>query len=150
MSIDEIAEIHERLGEMSDALLAGGTREGTIFAHTGIWMFLIGIPALMGLLLLIRLLHDYFSDTPGVTTKFIIGSVVLVGGAAGIEIISNFVRWASYAYSFQSLAEEFFEMLGVTIMLWAAVDLLQAHGFEVKLQPTRIRSKRTEITPDES
>lgn len=127
MSLDEIAMIHETLGEYSDFLLAGGSRRNTPFRVTGIWMFLFGIPVFILLTAMIFYLKQKFNNIPGVIKKYYLGLIVYVGSAAGIEIFSNFYRSGS-AYLTQVCIEEFGEMLGVTILLWATLELLHFRG----------------------
>lgn len=135
LSIDEIAEIHEWLGYKTDVLLPGGHRRNTWFWYTGVYMFLVGIPFLVFLLVLIRSLSGYFGRVPGVTRKYLLGAVLLMGGASGVELVSNFVPVQSAAHVVQVFFEELLEMLGVTVWLWATHDLLLAHGFKVELRP---------------
>ncbi|NQV37285.1 MAG: hypothetical protein HQ509_04660 [Candidatus Marinimicrobia bacterium] len=133
MSLDEIAMIHEELGEVSDFLLEGGRRRNTPFRVTGIWMFLLGIPFFIAMLSLILVqLRKYIMDFPNITRKFVLGLSVYVFSAAGIEIFSNYYRRGS-PYLIQVCAEEFGEMLGITILLWATLDLLKAHKIKIDL-----------------
>ncbi len=131
MSMDEIAEIHEYLGYESDVLLPGGDRKQTPFGYTGIWMFLIGVPFLLFALGLVMSVRRYFAAAPGVLKKFIVGFLVLVGGASGVETAANFVVLGSAWHVVQVFFEETMEMTGVTIMLWGAYDLVRASGFVI-------------------
>lgn len=120
LSLDEVAQIHEHLGDASDALLPGGTREQTIFSETGIWMFLLGIPFLAFMLFAAMTLRHYLGY-PQTIRKFVIGLVVFTGSAVG-DVLSNFT-YGGLGF-FQVLTEELGEMLGVSIILWASLDLL--------------------------
>jgi hypothetical protein len=135
LSLDETAQIHEYIGAKSDALLPGAARTNTIFRITGIWMFLVGIPFFVAMIALLLSIRPYFSQSRGVLIKFFIGLCILMLGAAGIETISNFVGRRTLDYYTQVAAEELAEMLGSTTMLWAAYELLIAHGFRINLQP---------------
>jgi hypothetical protein len=142
MSLDEAAGIHEFVGDLTDALLPGGHRETTPFSHTGIWMFVIGPPFLVlvgGGFLAVR--HE-FRDAPGVLSKFLVGLGVFVMGAVGLETASNFVEPRSAWSGIQVAAEETFENLGITIALWAAVDLLVANRFSTRLSALGPDSER--------
>lgn len=124
LSFDEFAGVHERIGEASDRFLPGGDRANTIFSATGIW-FLIGIPVLAGLLW-ITLAMSRLWGNPRATRLFVIGLLIFIGSAAGLEILTNFT--AGFAKTLQITAEECGEMLGVTVMLWAVYDLMTSHG----------------------
>lgn len=130
LSADEVAQIHEWLGLQTDALLPDGTRRGTFFRVTGIWMFLIGIPFLIIVLAILYMLREYFRDAAGALKLFVYGLLVLLFGALGIETLSNIPERGSLGYVFQIFFEELFEMLGATLMLWAAYEL------ERKTRPT--------------
>lgn len=135
LSIDESVQIHEWLGQKSDALLPGNSRENTFLAETGIWMFLFGIPLFAGFLGIIYILRRYFRTVPGVLPKLLLGVAILVTGATLIEILSNFVKYNSVWHHLEIVSEEGCEMLGVTMILWAFHDLLLGHGFYFHLDP---------------
>jgi hypothetical protein len=147
LSMDELVQIHEWLGAKSDILLPGQDRLNTVFRVTGIWMFLIGIPFVAGLFGLVFVLRKYLSTVPGVLPKFLLGLAVLFTGATLIEILSNFTQYGSFGYHLEVVCEEGFEMLGVTIILWALHDLLQGHGFSVHLDP--VIEQRSTYVPDD-
>jgi hypothetical protein len=98
-------------------------------------MFLFGIPFVAGLFGLVFVLRKYLSTVPGVLPKFLLGLAVLFTGATLIEILSNFTHAGSLGYHLEIVCEEGFEMLGVTIILWALYDLLQGHGLSIYLDP---------------
>ncbi len=127
MSLDEIAMIHETLGEITDYLLAGGSRRNTPFRVTGIWMFLFGIPFFILMSGAILMLKGKISNINGVVSKYFIGLIVFVVSAAGTEIFSNFYRRGP-GYLAQVCLEELGEMLGITILLWATLELLHSQG----------------------
>ena len=142
MSLDEIAMIHEEFGEMTDFLLAGGTRRNTVFRVTGIWMFIVGIPFFALMLGIILHLKSRIGNIPGGINKFILGLVVYVVSAVGIEILSNYFRRGA-GYLTQVILEEFGEMLGVTIVLWGIIELLNTQGMNFgRLFPRTTKSER--------
>lgn len=136
-SIDEIAELHEWLGYKLDVLLPGGDRRNTPFWYTGIYMFVVGVPVLVAGLALIVSLRRYFASAPGVLRLLAGGFALMMLGAAGIETVANFVPVESFAHVLQVAAEECCEMLGVTLMLWAGLRLLESHGFRWQLEAWR-------------
>ncbi len=134
MSCDEIAQVHEWLGEKSDVLFASGSRLGSRFWYTGVWMFVIGVPFTLGVGLLFLQLTAFFRQSPGATIKFLAGLLVFAGSAVGVEALANFTLSGTLARTAQVSCEEFGEMLGVTIWLSATCDLLRASGFRIRWQ----------------
>jgi hypothetical protein len=134
MSIDEVASIHEGIGRMSDALLPGNTREGTLFRRTGIWMFLVGTPFVVLFLALIRSVRTYFGTSPGALAKIGGGVACALAGALGLEVLSNFVAPGSTGSVVQIVTEEMCELMGATLVLWGSWQLLVEHGFAIKLE----------------
>ena len=120
MSADESVQIHEWIGTKSDMFFESGTREGTAFHNTGIWVFLVGIPFFTGFIWFCFVTKKYINK-PSSLKKLILGMIVMLSGALGFELLSNFIN---HAYLPIEIAfEEGFEMMGVTIMLWAAYEL---------------------------
>ena len=136
LSLDEFASFHERLGIASDALLPGGHRSNTVFHRTGIWFFL-AVPVFVGLLWMTLAMRKLWSNGCA-TVTFLVGLTVFLGSAAGTEILSNFTT--GFALTLQITAEEVGEMLGVTIMLWAAYELMTSHGIAVFARQADLRS----------
>ena len=123
MGIDEGARLHERIGKYSDVFLPGGSRANIPFHETGIWMFIVGIPFIVVFLLWVnrlkRELTRYSADILLLTT----GMVVLLSGALGVELLSNFVYGLTWKVAVA--LEEGFEMLGLTVMCWAVCNMLR-------------------------
>ncbi len=146
LSLDEVAQIHEALGRRSDALLDGGTRSSSAFPVTGIWMFVIGGPFVAVVVALGAWLWPYFADSPTALKRTGLGLVVMLCGAVGVETMSNFVAIGSALAVAQVATEEFLEMLGATLVLWGALDLLAVHGAAIRLDPVVIRRGRPTIS----
>jgi len=120
MSIDESVQIHEWLGSKSDVLFSSGSRIGTSFERSGIWMFVFGLPFLTLFLMFAYSIRQHFSDKPSSFRKLGIGMAIMLTGALGFEALSNFID------NFRVIPivfEEGFEMIGVTVMLWAAYEM---------------------------
>jgi hypothetical protein len=159
-SVDEVARIHEWLGNKTDVLLPDGSRANTPLPETGIWMFVIGVPVLAVFGWLIFSIRMYFHNTPNALMKVFAGLLITLSGALGFEILKNFVAPASIYGILQVFSEEFSEMLGGTIVLWGSYELLLAHGFAYSLasvhleflsdepshsQPSRDKSERKRL-----
>jgi hypothetical protein len=137
-SIDEIAEIHERLGFAADALMSGGTRDGTALWSTGLWPFLIGVPAIAAIAVVVRgTRHIFLARAPQALVLLIVGFIVMFSGALGVELIANLVSADKHSGAFlaQVVIEESLEMLGVTLIAWSACSLLEAYGLDISVHP---------------
>lgn len=123
ISMDETMQIHELLGDLTDALLPHGSRAGSLFHHTGIWMFVIGAPVIVLLgMSAPSLARDYFGGKPRSFRKFIFGMAVMLMGALGFEAVSNFAEFSIWPTVGNTL-EEGMEMLGIGVVLWAMYDV---------------------------
>lgn len=124
LSADEVVQIHEWLGEKSDALLPSGSRAATPFAETGIWMFIIGLPFVALLTGLIYLARDSLRETQSAWQRLLLGLCLYFLGSLAIESLSNFTMdRSSFFYPLQIACEEIFELWGATILLWATIDI---------------------------
>jgi hypothetical protein len=132
LSLDEVAEIHERLGRKSDIFLPGTSRKNTLFPGTGIWMFVIGVPFIALFVGLVFSIRTYFQRAPGAFIKIFLGMAISVAGAIGVETLRNFVAPNSAYDVFQVFSEELCEMLGCTMVLWGSYELLDKHGFAMR------------------
>jgi len=64
-----------------------------------------------------------------------IGAFIFFGGAIGVEALSNIPDPHTFGSVVENIFEEGMEMAGVTVLLWAARDLLMEHGFAWRLEP---------------
>ncbi|MFN2384908.1 MAG: hypothetical protein ABR576_01220 [Thermoanaerobaculia bacterium] len=132
MSLDEVAQIHEPLGSRVDALLPGGSRQGSLFPRTGIWMFLLGPPFLLVVVFLWRLAAPLLADRKRVVRLYLVGFVVYTASVLGIEILANAVTRRGLASAIQIVCEELGEMLGLTLLVWATVELLASYSINIR------------------
>ena len=124
LSLDEGVTLHEWIGLKTDVFLPGGNRNETFFQHTGIWMFIIGIPFLIGFLLLVFTIKKYLSVKRGSFEKLILGMVIFLAGALGFEALTNiFPAQQSLGYVLMTFLEETLEMIGATVIFWAFYEL---------------------------
>lgn len=128
LSIDEVVQVHEYLGGVVDRVLYF-KRHG-MFNATGLWMLVIGIPVLLLLLFLGTKLSIYLKDRPDVLRRYMVGVLIFLGSALGIEFFTNFTV-SKTARVIQASFEELGEMVGVTFIVWASWDLLRSHNFRL-------------------
>lgn len=138
LSLDEIAQIHEWIGNQSDKLLAAGSRKSSLFSHTGIWMFLLGPLFLIAVTFLWRRLSPYLRDRERVVRLYLLGFCVYVVSAIGVEILANFVSPDQTDSVVQIVCEEFGEMLGVTLLIWATLKLLASYDIHIQMGDHKI------------
>jgi len=122
LSLDETASLHERMGEGLETLLAS-MNTGTGM-RVGTWTLICGPLFLIGLWLLARLTKPIWHSYRPVARKFAVGFALLFVSAVGGELIMSAVPADSIAEKAETFFEELGEMVAVTIMLWAAWDLL--------------------------
>ncbi|MDH3601613.1 MAG: hypothetical protein OEU26_18530 [Candidatus Tectomicrobia bacterium] len=135
MSLDEVAQVHEKIGVLSHAALTNVDLEQTIFPKTGYWIIVVGVPFLIVVMSLFSAIRSYLTNPPHLIRLFLIGLCIMMIGALGVETLHNFVGSKGSMLRFMLIfGEEVCEMFGVTVMLWATVDLLQANGFKIELK----------------
>ena len=143
LSCDESVGIHEKLGVMSDAVLPGGDRRNTPFVRTGIWVFWLGIPFIAVVISIMLRLRRFITDRVAIRL-YGVGFAIFIGSAVGIETLVNFLVGQPHRIRIAQVAvEEFGEMVGVTLIVWATFRLMEAKGFHA---PRSLSSQR----PDSS
>lgn len=130
LSLDEILSIHEIAAEWIQ----------TDFTFTGFFAFGWQLAALPFLLLFAIVYFRFWLRLPARTRYlFLIAGCVYVGGAFVIEGISA-AYWdstggISYPYLMIATLEEFCEMLGVIIMIYALLNYIAYEGYELAFIP---------------
>jgi hypothetical protein len=123
LSLDEGAVLHEKFGNRLTLLATGGVgRTDTPFEITGLWMVFFGPPLLLALVGGIVFLRRRLSIPYGVFAKALAGAIIFVIAAGPGDILVNYVT--GDAHIIQTAVEELGEMVGVTLILWAAMTLL--------------------------
>jgi hypothetical protein len=122
LSMDEAAAFHERL---SEALQAFGFLPRFKDGH-GLWIFVYAFCGIAFLLVARRAALAAWRAARAEALLFAGGIAVSILGAIGLEVVSyQFLRGAGapLLYRTEVVAEEFLEMAGVSIMLYAALRL---------------------------
>jgi hypothetical protein len=147
-SVDEVAKIHELLGSVANALMDRPLREVGLWA-TGLWPFVVGIPAIVVLAITVRgTRHIFMARTSRALVLLIVGFAVMLTGAVVVELGANLLDATGPrdgSFLTQVVLEEFMEMVGATCVVWSASSLLHAYGFGLRI-PTAARQQRTDVT----
>ncbi|MEA2725404.1 MAG: hypothetical protein QOH59_3175 [Gemmatimonadales bacterium] len=122
-SIDEVAQLHERLGGQADALLPGGVRGGGIFQRTGVWMLLLIPPTCVAAIMGGRALAREYPGHQRILLRAGVAGLAFLLAAGGVELLANLVEPGSHLQVLQVLVEETGEMLAATAVYWVARDL---------------------------
>ena len=134
LSLDEGAQVHERLGWLVEAQTGLGSS-----LLTGAWLF-IAVP-LYAVLMLVsaRALWPYFRGRKRVLALGAAGCVLFIVSAAGFEALGNLTDPANEsARRVLGVFEEVGEMVAATTLLWSGLTLAHAEGFRlVSLPPFR-------------
>jgi len=139
--LDEVGMIHERVTNFINA-----HSNSTMTAH-GITNYapamFIGLPvALIIAGIGAKLTRQYWYGRPKVCILFALGLALFLGSAGVLEILVNFFKDNQPLVSLETLVEETGEMLGVTIVLWSAVELLIAEKLTIAFSRSGIRFGR--------
>ena len=123
LSADEAVQIHENLTYMSrDA----GLSELSFIGHWGAWIVAYAVLGLIGLAFGARHLWALWRNFRPIAVWGMVGAFIFFLGAVGFEIASFPFRNSAEAETIELSAiaiEEFLEMLGVTIILYATLVL---------------------------
>ena len=95
-------------------------------------MFVLGVPFLIFAIVIVARLKRYITH-PYVIKLYVVGFLVFVGSAGGIEILANFTQEPGWnIYFLQVAAEEFGEMVGVTLLFWATYEIALDYGITIQ------------------
>lgn len=127
MSIDEVVMIHE---SMSDIL--GESFKSGIFYYS--WV-IFAIPLIFAFILAY---FKFIMDLPPkIRYLFIIAGTVFVMGGLGLEMLSAFYdslyRTSNLTYNLIMIAEEFLEMLGIVIFIYALLSYLKLYFKDIHI-----------------
>lgn len=120
LSADEIIMVHETIGY---AIMPENARAGTRWWYSGIWGFILG-PILFGFLMyLFWSLRDLFKGNMHLLWRSLAGVIIFIGAATVMDELANLFPYKSNGQFIETILEEGGEMLGISLILWAAMDL---------------------------
>lgn len=127
---DELLQLHEEIIEpLRNVLGTGG------FLYYA-WI----IPASILLLILGGLYANFIIDLPArIRLLFITAGVLYVSGAIGLEMVGGYYASSygeeSLGFVVEATAEEFLEMLGITVFIYALLEYMRLHVKEIVISP---------------
>lgn len=127
LSLDEVASIHEHIGHYY----------GTQSLRTGMWVAICVPLFLIALVVVTRAVWPFLKGRTEVIRLFIIGLGIFLGSAVGIELLTNLYPDDHMGAHAINLVEEVGEMIGASVMLWAAVTWADSLGLRLKLERDR-------------
>ena len=121
LSIDEFAELHERLNYIMRLLLHSSK------ALNVLWV----IPASIFVITVLFTYLKFIGHLPNkIKLLFITAGAMYVGGAVGLELLENYLLGNSgiqtFLYQMVVTAEEFFEMFGIVIFIYALLSYIES------------------------
>ncbi|MGB9746861.1 MAG: hypothetical protein ACPLXM_08045 [Bacteroidales bacterium] len=120
LSADEIIMVHETIGY---AIMPEGARAGSRWWYSGIWGFILGPILFAFLVYLFWSLRDLFKGNMHLLWRSLAGVVIFVGAAAMMDELANLFPYKSKGQMIETVMEEGGEMLGISLILWAVLDL---------------------------
>jgi len=137
LSVDEAASIHElAIGPLRSALNT-----------SGIFYFAWVIPAAALVLLFVLAYLRFLAHLPGKTRRlFLLAGIIYVSGALGMELVggyqTDFYGRENMVYALIANTEEFFEMMGVVVFIYA---LLSYMSLQMKVKAVDLQIRIEEV-----
>jgi hypothetical protein len=121
-SLDEIAQVHEKIGIYT---------MDSLFPRTGYWLF-IYLPVLLLLAIAVTaLVGRQLWDQRRAVAWIVAGGALYLFAAGGLELMLNFIAWGGTAELIELHFEEAGELLGVWLILWGSLQLRDAFSASV-------------------
>lgn len=113
-SLDEIAQVHEKIGIYT---------MDSLFPRTGYWLF-IYLPVLLLLAgAVVALVGRRLWLHRRAMAWIVAGGALYLVAAGGLELMLNFIQWGGTAELIQLHFEETGELLGVWLILWGSLQM---------------------------
>jgi hypothetical protein len=151
LSLDEVASIHEAIGQQSERLLNSITG----FTPSGAIKFFWVVPGAIFVIIVLLAYLRFLADLPrGTRRSFLFAGALFVLGALGLEMLSAQVSSSSEGIAnffgsvlpkimigLQTCFEEMFEMLGLTAFVYALLAYIRSHIEDIH---ARVRIDKSE------
>ncbi len=138
LSLDEVAMIHERIGH------AVGPKS----LRTGMWVPMLAPLFIIAVGIVAYAVWPLLRDKPAVIARFLAGFAVFLFSAVGLEMLGNLFADNSIGVHIEVILEETGEMIGGTILLWAAVSWAMADGVSMGSAKAPIMTRRKAASGD--
>lgn len=122
ISLDEVAMIHERVGNEISVRARRGLGVSAQYGGAT-WIYAYIIP---GMILAISSIRFYLRLPFRTRVWLMVSALTLVGGGMGVETIAHAI-WhpeREWLYQIMTMLEEFLEMLGVVFLAYALIDYI--------------------------
>ena len=144
MSLDEVASIHEAIGQQSERLLHNITG----FTPGGAISFFWVVPGAIFVFIVLLAYLRFLADLPQSTRRlFLFAGALFVLGALGLEMLSAQVSSSSEGIAnffgsaipkimigLQTCVEEMFEMLGLTAFVYALLAYIRSYVEDISVR----------------
>src|SRR5215216_5658881 len=152
LSLDEVASIHEAIGQLSERLLHSATG----FTPGGAISFFWVVPGTIFVIIVLLAYLRFLAHLPRTTRRmFLFAGALFVLGALGIEMLTAQVVSSSGGIvgrenasaiptilkGLQTSVEEMFEMLGLTAFIYALLAYIRSYVEEISV---RVRIDKTD------
>src|SRR5215204_3671126 len=151
LSLDEVASIHEAIGQQSERLLHSATG----FTPSGAITFFWVVPGTIFVVIVLLAYLRFLADLPRSTRRsFLFAGALFVLGALGFEMLSAQVSSSSEGIAnffgsaipkimigLQTCVEEMFEMLGLTAFVYALLAYIRSYIEDINV---RVRIDKSE------
>lgn len=121
LSLDEFAQIHERLDRYASVSGLDYTGDWMLVAAP-VFVFAIGAAAILTW----AIWGDWWTGI-----RLLVGAFLYAAAAAGLELAQNFVDRGGALLGVLAVAEELGELVAVTIVLWVVAELLARYGLRI-------------------
>ena len=132
LSLDEVAKLHERLGDWlkTDYGLGAELRSGP-------WIFgFVPLVAVLAAFVAFKM-WPFLRSRRTPTLLMASGVAILGASAVGLEIAANFAVEDSAVHRALAFAEESGEMIGANLILWGALVVVKCEGIRLDLGTVR-------------
>ena len=118
LSLEEAVSVHERFERLVVPLLGGSGGGGRV------WSLLLGLPLAAAMAAGGVAYGRLVRPSPPTLAKAAAGAAVFLAGAVAADILADFLAKGTTARVLAATGEEGGELVGTTLLIWAALDLV--------------------------